>query len=240
MSRYCSVADLFELTHRVLCDPWPTKRPDMLYLFGQTEHNQESSLFEAMRLWRQGRVDRIGITALPQSIAPRFGFPGYEAWRGILIDGGVDENSIIPIPPAIAPPPQGFPPEVQKEIECFLTAGGKPPSTDAEAIGLVRFMAENRWTSVVLCSPPLHQFRAFVSTVGAAHYNGIRLLIYNWHGQPQEWDEETIHSQGIATGTRATLLTGQELPRLIRYLAARDHLSAAQNIRYLMQRRNKP
>lgn len=201
-----SYSTLDELITRVLCDTAPNGPVDVAYLFGETKDNQESVLRAGALLYLTGPAEKIAICGLKKS----HGYPGAESWWEKLISLGVPEEDIYEISPA-------------KDF---------PPSTHAEALGLARYAKSKNWKSVYVVAPPLHQLRAFVTTVTETLQEYPKLLIYSFPGMPQNWEEYIVHSQGIQKGTRSELLT-EELKKIEKYYKKGDLVSAEEVLRYL-------
>ena len=140
------------------------------------------------------------------------GYAGVRSLRSSLEHHSIPKSRIIAVPPALS---------------------DFPPSTDAEATGLVRLAHKMGWQRLIITSPPIHQFRAFISTISAAKRESLKLKIYNSVGLPPKWCEDTVHSQGIEKGLRKDLLRSGEWLRLIRYHAKGDLISADEAIEYL-------
>lgn len=201
-----SYSTLDELVTRVLCDTAPDGSVDTAYLFGETKDNQESVLKAGALLYLTGPAEKIAICGLAEGS----GYPGVLSWREKLISLAVPEEDILEVPPA---------PDF-------------PPSTHAEALGLARFAKLHKWKSIYVIAPPLHQLRAFVTTVTEALKEYPEFLIYSFPGVPQNWEEHIVHSQGIQKGTRSELLA-EELKKIEKYYKKGDLLSAEEILKYL-------
>ncbi len=206
-----SYLELDELITRVLCDVAASGKVEAAYLFGETKDNQSSVMKAAVFLYGLGPVKKIGLCGMPEG----FGYPGFESWRDELVSMGIKKPDIYSVSPS----------------DKF------PPSTDAEAWGLVEFAKSNRWKSVFVIAPSLHQLRSFVSTVSAVVKSKSKLSVYSFPGIPQSWEEHITHSQGILKGTRNELLAN-ELAKIERYYRNGDLVSAEEVLKY-MDRRDK-
>ncbi len=205
-----SYAELDELITRVLCDTAsPARVVDAAYCFGETLDNESSVLAAALLVWKLKRVNRIALCG-EKAVA---GYPGFENWKAKIVKLGIGAKNIIGIP----------------------TDHDFPPSTHAEAWGLARYARKSKWKNIYVIAPPLHQFRAFVTTVTAFKREKVPARIYNFVGLPQRWEEHIIHSQGIQEGTRSELL-GEELKKIETYYKKGDLVSADEVLKYLDDR----
>lgn len=207
-----SYLELDELITRVLCDAATSGKVEAAYLFGETRDNQSSVLKAAVFLYGLGPVKKLGLCGLSEG----HGYPGFENWRDELVEMGVKKEGIFSVPPS----------------DKF------PPSTDAEAWGLINYAKSNGWKNIFVIAPPLHQLRAFVSTVSAVIKSKSNLMVYSFPGIPQSWEEHITHSQGILKGTRSELL-GDELAKIEKYYKNGDLVSAADVLEYMDERDKK-
>lgn len=207
-----SYAELDELITRVFCDTSPDGSVDVAYLFGETKDNEMSVLKAALFLYGAGPAEKIALCGMPGG----HGFPGFSNWKRKLIAMGIPESDLVPI----------------------RLADDFPPSTDAEALGLVRHAKEEGWRSIYVVAPPLHQLRAFMSTVSAAIHEKAKLKIYSFHGIAQKWEDHIVHSQGVQKGTRSELLAA-ELKKIEKYQKKGDMLSVQDILAYLDKRDGK-
>ena len=201
--------ELDELVTRIFSDTAPRAKVDTAYLFGETEDNEASVLKAGVFLYGMGPARRIAICDAPAG----HGYPGFDNWRPKLVGMGV---------PA-------------KDICGVSLAGDFPPSTHAEALGLVRFAKKRGWKSVYVVAPPLHQLRAFVTTVSEVIKEKSKLSVYSFPGIAQNWEEHIVHSQGIQKGTRAELLA-EELKKIEKYYKKGDLVSGEEVLKYLDKR----
>lgn len=201
--------ELDELITRILCDTAPRHKVDVAYLFSETADNEASVLKAGVFLYGLGPVNKLAIAYLGK----KFGYPGFRSWVKKLVSMGIPQKDIYLIPLA-------------KDF---------PPSTDAEALGLVRYAKANGWKSIYVVAPPLHQMRAFITTVSHAMREKSDIKIYSFPGIPQSWEEHVVHSQGIQKGTRSELLA-DELEKIEKYYRKGDLVSAEEVLEYLERR----
>jgi hypothetical protein len=203
-----SANERVELLLRVLCDTIPP-RVDAMYLFAQTEPNQESVFQAARGLLHRKTVGRIWIS----DCAAKSGYIGAPAYREAMVRSGIPEETIEEIP--------------MEPTEIL--------HTQIEARALVRFAEARGIKSLVVTSAPFHQERAFMATVTAALRENPPLKLYSLPGKAQRWDEVVTHSQGILTGTRAELIETEQ-QRIEKYAAQGDLASRADVLDYLRRR----
>jgi hypothetical protein len=213
MVSFCETEqEWFELLTRVLCDFIPSGlTADIIYLYGQTADHQESVLRKGELQIRQNRAMRIGICALDGLVL----YPGGSAWRLELINRGIDPKIIVPI---------------EQEINSSF-----PPSTDLEAISLVRAAVKYGWKTIFIVSPPAHQVRAFCSTVSAMTREAADLTIYSVVGETVDWKKTMTLSQNLPIGSDYQHLRG-EYGKIIRYFEKGDMISGRQILDYLNKR----
>lgn len=204
-----SYSELDELVTRVFCDTAPKEKVDAVYLYGQTPDNETSVLKAGVFLYGLGPAKMIAISA-SGAVA---GYPGFDGWKRKLIGMGVPDGDILGVP----------------------LSDDFPPSTHAEARGVVKCAEERGWKSIYVVAPPLHLLRAFVTTVSEALKQRSPLLVYSFPGIAQSWEEHVIHSQGIQEGTRAELLS-EELKKIEDYYKKGDLASAEEVLQYLDRR----
>lgn len=216
MGKFCETdKEWFELLTRVLQDFVPLNViADIAYLFAQTPDHQDSVLNEGNWQFRQDRTKNVGICGL-DGIPP---YPGAAAWRAKLIGQGVAPESVVLIEQQVGLP--------------------FPPSTDCEAVSLVRTAKRESWKTIFITSPPPHQIRAFLSTVGAMIKEGSELKIYNVVGGPVDWNKVVQLSQSVPPAPEREQLAS-ELNKIIRYHAKGDLVSARESLDYLNRREIK-
>lgn len=203
--------ECFELLTRVLCDVRPPRKADLMYLYGQTAFNQNSVFEKAADSLKSSTTQRIGIS----NYEPSYGYEGGDVWFKELVQRGIAQEAIVPIP------------QIEERFQ---------HCTDSEADGLVAFALEHGWDTIIITASPLHQVRAFVSTVSAMRYAQADLKLYSGVGHPVDWLQHIVHSQGTDLGIRKDLLVKGELAKLDKYHEKGDLLSARQIIDYLDQR----
>lgn len=201
---------LDELITRVLCDTQPARgKADGVYLFGETKDNEASVLAVGEFLYRLGRVRYVLLCGFRGG----GGYPGFESWKKKLIKAGVSNKKIIDVPPA----------------------SDFPPSTDAEAFGLIRFAKKHGLKTIYIAAPPIHQLRAFVSSVSATKRERSKIRLFNFVGFPQRYEDHIVHSQGIQRGTRSNLIR-KELKKVERYFNKGDLESPEEILKYMNKR----
>jgi hypothetical protein len=201
---------LDELVTRILCDTQPIGgRADVVYLFGQTKDNEASVMAAAEVLWALNRVKYVSTSAEGRG----HGYPGFDVWKKKLIKRGIPGRRIVGI----------------------SNSSQFPPSTDAEAVSLVRVARARGWKNVYISAPPIHQLRAFISTVSALSHAKTKLNIFNFVGLPQRYEDHIVHSQGIQKGSRSSLIR-KELEKIEHYSEKGDLLSPEEVLAYLNKR----
>ncbi len=203
-----SVNERIELLLRILCDTVPAKA-DAVYLFAQTEPNQESVFAAARGLLHRKAVERVWIS----DCAPKSGYIGAAAYREAMVRAGIADEAIEEVPM-----------EPTKILH-----------TQIEGYSIVRFAKERGCTKLLVTTAPFHQERAFMAAATAALREYPELKIYSVAGKAQGWDEKVTHSQGTLVGTRAELLE-PERQRIERYTAQGDLAGRGEVLRYLRRR----
>ncbi len=204
--------ELDELITRILEDIVPPRKVDAAYLFGETADNEESVLKAGVFLYRSGLAKKITLCGTPKG----HGYPGVKSWIRKLVEAGVPK----------------------KAISAILPVKDFPPSTHAEAFALTRYARARDWKNVYIVAPPLHQLRAFITSVSAVFKEKSRLKLYSFPGLPQNWEEHVVHSQGIQKGTRSELLA-KELEKIEKYYRKGSLVSAKEVLKYLDKRDGK-
>ncbi len=203
---------LFELVTRILCDPLP-ETVDAVAIFGETFENEDSMLNAAARCVQKDRARFIAVSGEEGDHKGEFRVSSGKEYEEILVTRGVPRNKLVSFP----------------------LSTKFPPSTDAEAIGLVEYADRAGWTSIIVTVPPLHQVRAFISTVSAVLKANSPLRVYSFHGGLLSWTEEVFHSQSAPKAPRHEQFEG-ELGKLIRYAGKGDHASPEEILAYLNRR----
>lgn len=204
---YRNPATLVELVTRVLCDTNPSQTADAAHLFGESRDNQDSVLLAGSSLWRLGRTRCLYI---PEITGPGCGF---EQWKSELTESGVPESRVIRMP----------------LLSKF------PNSTDAEGDSIAQLAKVHGWENIYIIAPPLHQLRAFLSTISALKRKRVKLNVYNFTGPAQGWNERIVHSQGRQRGTRHALIY-KEFEKIERYFQKRDLIGCKEALAYLNRR----
>ena len=200
-----------ELIIRTLCDTLPEEPADALFLFGQTEDNQESVFAVARQLLQQKRIRK----ALFLNTGPISGYPGFGRWKEALFRSGVGEGHVEPVPP------------VPADTDILHTG--------IEANSLAVFAKERQCRRVIVTASPFQQPRAYMAAVTAALRSYPELYIYSLPGKALPWKEEVVHSQGEVQDARAGLIAG-EMERIRKYHAIGDLASVDEVIAYLNRR----
>ncbi|MCX2740249.1 YdcF family protein [Pontibacter anaerobius] len=200
---------LEELIIRTLADTLPEGPLDALFLFGQTEDNQESGFAVAQRLLEQGRVQKV----LFLDTQPLSGYPGFERWHQELKNMGLPEDKL-----------EGIPGPGTDYLHTLL-----------EAEAMVKHAKEKSYKSIAVAAAPFQQPRAFMAAVTAAHRFYPSLYLFSQPGKPLPWCHEATHSQGKVENTRAGLIAG-ELERISKYNAKGDLNSVEEVLAYLNRR----
>jgi len=207
------IVEYARLAHRVLCDEPPPDEIDAICFFGQTEENDMFALRAIAKRWQKhqclvlvGTCERIERGGLIVR--------GSDAWVSTLEELGVHPGSILVYP----------------------MSDKLPPSTDAEALGMVEAIRENSWTRFVIVVPPLHAIRAFVSLVSACVKSGLDVAIWSAPATAPAWDEDVFHSGSMPSAPRVDQIAG-EFGKIMAYCAKGDHLTAAEVLEWL---RNHP
>jgi len=209
--------DLLELdmlNHRILRDVPPPRIIDAICFFGQTQENDQIALKSIIKRWEKyncpiliGACDRIE--------------------KGSLIVRGSDDW-VIDLKSAGVKP---------KWIWVYNMSSKFPPSTDAEAYGMVEVIEENSWNEIVITVPPLHARRAFVSLVSACQKSGLRnVKIWSVPSEAPPWDEDVFHSGSMPSAPREKQIAG-EFGKVFTYCAKGDHLTAKEVLEYLRNRK---
>ncbi|MEK6807618.1 MAG: hypothetical protein AABX75_01170, partial [Nanoarchaeota archaeon] len=182
---------------RVLCDV-RAPRLDLAYLFAQTSDNERSVFAAGAHLYGHNPGLNIGLCGSENT---NHGYPGLGAWRDKLFSQPYEINAqcIIPIPHPNA------------------------PNTLSEAETLVNYAKENGMTHLGIVAPPFHLPRAFITIVTVVRDEYPKLKIYSVVGTTLPWDEVVRHSQGVTTGKRSELISG-EWERIRKYQKEGDRL----------------
>lgn len=210
-ARRIPVAMMEELIIRTLCDTLPEEPADALFLFGQTEDNQESAFAAVRDLLQQKRIKKV----LFLNTGPVSGYPGFGKWKETLIASGVEEELLEPVSP------------VPADTEILHTG--------IEAKSMVAHVRKQQYKRLIVTAAPFQQPRAFMTAVTAALQSYPELELYSYPGKALPWKEEVVHSQGKVQAARAGLIPG-EMKRIQKYHAQGDLASVEDVIVYLNKR----
>ena len=202
---------LEELIIRTLCDTLPATPADALFLFGQTEDNQEAAFAAARLLLQEKYTSRV----LFLGTAAMSGYPGGNRWREAMLGLGLPEEALEPILP--------------------VPANTDILHTGIEATSMVRHARERGYRAVIVTAAPFQQPRAFMAAATAAMRLYPELQVYSLPGKPLPWQEVAVHSQGKAESTRAGLIAG-EMKRIEKYSQQGDLATVAEVLEYLNNR----
>ncbi|WP_299989221.1 YdcF family protein [uncultured Pontibacter sp.] len=203
-----------ELIIRALCDTIPEEPVDGLFLFGQTEDNQQAAFETSQSFLQSGRTGKVlclGTKAMS-------GYPGFEVWKEEMTKLGIGVEQLIPVPPV---------PEDTAMLHTLI-----------EATSAVRYAREQGYKSMVVTAAPFQQPRAFMTAITAALREHPSLYLYSLPGKPMLWQEEVTHSQGKLEDTRAGLIAG-EMERIRCYHDRNDLISVTEALDYLNRRDKK-
>lgn len=200
-----------ELIMRTLCDNLPDTQVDGVFMFAQTEDNQESVFRTGQRLLEQGTTNKLLFIQTP----PISGYLGFEEWKKTLQNKGVGEDVIEPV--------------------TSVPAATQILHTGIEAESLATHAKERGYGSVIVVASPFQQPRAFMAAVTAAKRIYPELHLYSYPGKALSWTKEVAHSQGKVHDTRAGLIEG-ELERIKKYHAKGDLLAVREVLTYLNSR----
>lgn len=200
-----------ELIIRTLCDTLPQEPVDALFLFGQTEDNQESSFAAVQHLLKEKKAKKV----LFLNTGPVSGYLGFDSWKKALVSSGVEEELLEPVEPV-------------KAYTDMLHTG-------IEAESLVAHARKQEYKSLIVTASPFQQPRAFMAAVTAALQSYPELYIYSHPGKTLPWKEEAMHWQGKVQAARAGLIPG-EMKRIQNYHAKGDLASVEDVIIYLNKR----
>ncbi|MFD2999360.1 YdcF family protein [Pontibacter toksunensis] len=200
-----------ELIIRALCDTLPPEPADALFLFGQTEDNQESVLVAAQQLIQRKKTPKV----LFLNTGPISGYPGFQSWKDALVSMGVAEDPVEPVP------------LVPAETDILHTG--------IEAESLVAHALKQQYTRIIVSASPFQQPRAFMTAITAALKIYPELELYSYPGKALPWKEEVVHSQGKVQAARAGLVSG-EMKRIRNYHEKGDLASVDDVLVYLNKR----
>ena len=210
---YVSEEKLFEIITRILCDCIPLTLIDAVCFFGQTTENDEPMIMSAANIQVDGLARLVAVTGFGGEKNGIFEVRSSKSFANEIMKFGVAPENIVSFP-------------LSKKF---------PPCTDAEAIGVVEFAKTQGWRSIAVTVTPLHQVRAFISTVSAAIKYYPELKVYSMPSEALPWTEEVIHSQSAPRAKRSEQFGG-ELAKLAKYSGKGDHVSPDEILAYLNRR----
>ena len=202
---------LEELIIRTLCDNLPETTVDAVYLFAQTEDNQESVFATAQHLIQCAMTQSIACMYTP----PMSGYPGYENWQKALVSHRIPVNQLEAIHP--------------------VPADTTMLHTRIEAESLLWHAKQKGYKRIIVTAAPFQQTRAFMAAVTLAVTEYPALKIYSYPGKALPWHQEVMHSQGTLKATRAGLIAG-ETERIATYIQKGDLLPVKDVLEYLNKR----
>ena len=207
-----SYAEFAELVTRVMRDTSPRGVAETAYLFGENIDNERASFGAARKLWRTGRARTISIDDFGRA----YGYEGFAHWRKKLIAAGIPRSA----------------------IHGMLIAPDFPPSTHAEAWGLIRHAKKKKWRVIYVVAPPVHMLRAFMTVVSAAVKEKSKLKIYSFPADPERWETRATYSQETWKARRSDELR-TELRKIEKYYRKGDMVSVREVLAYLNKRDRK-
>ncbi len=199
---------------RILCDFIPKSvKLDAIHLVAETAYSQGSVIKRAIKIVEADLCNNL--TLMDEQIV---GYPGGEAWKKELHGLCSSLSRIYPITITKIP----FP----------IIEGVMASNSYGEAIAVVTEAEKEGWEHIGIIAQPLHQIRSFLGFVKVRERIFPELKVYSIVGESLAWTEHVIHSQGVETGKRASLLIG-ECKRIIKYQGF-GHLATFQEaIEYL-------
>ncbi|WP_299823578.1 YdcF family protein [uncultured Pontibacter sp.] len=201
---------LEELIIRSLCDTLPPAPADAVFLFGQTEDNQQSVFASAVYLLSNKLAKKVMFL----DTEPLSGYPGFEGWQQELQKLGVKPEEIEPVP---------------------VATGTTSLNTRIEAQNAIKHAKAIGYQHLIVIASPFQQPRAFMTAVTAVEEHYPKLKVYSYPGRNLSWCEEVVHSQGKVTGTRAELIAG-EMERIHKYGNMGDLAKVEEVLDYLNRR----
>lgn len=211
--------DLLErstLDHRILRDSEPPRDIDAICFFGQTQENDRVALRAIAERWRKYHCPvLVGLCERIEKGV--FIVRGSDAWVNDLEEYGVARESVMVYP----------------------MSNKFPPSTDAEAYGMVEIIKRKSWSRLVVTVPPLHAVRAFVTFVSACVKSGLDdACIWSAPSEAPPWDEVVCYSGGMLQTSREKHIV-VDATKTTTYCLKGDHLTAREVIEYMQARPNK-
>ncbi|MBC5992450.1 YdcF family protein [Pontibacter cellulosilyticus] len=201
---------LEELIIRTLCDTLPSTPADAVFLFGQTEDNQQSVFASSVYLLSNKLAKKVMFL----QAEPMSGYPGFDAWHKELEKLGVTQKEIEPVP---------------------VAADTTSLNTRKEAQAAIKHAREIGYKSIIASASPFQQPRAFMTAVTAVNDFYPELKVYSYPGRNLSWCEKVTHSQGKVHGTRAELIAG-EMERIHKYGSMGDLAKVEEVLAYMNKR----
>ena len=167
----------------------------------------------ATELYQSGMASKIAVCGYTGKVTEGFVVSSGAQYKQNLVQCGIPEEAVV----------------------LFQLATEIPPSTDAEARGVVRLAKKLGWQSLFVVVPPLHAVRAFVSTVAPTVREYPELMVYSYPARTPNWTEGVWHSETAPKARRTDQLPG-ELAKMMKYYEKGDHLSIRDVLDYLDHR----
>ncbi len=206
--------ELNALNHRILRDEPPPREIDAICFFGQTQENDRIAL-EAISKFQDDFQCPVLVGICDPIKKNGLVVRGSKAWKEDLIEFEVKKEDIV-----LYPMSQKF-----------------PPSTDAEAWGMIPLIKDNNWRYLLVTVPPLHACRAFVSFVSACNKNKLdKVNVWSAPSEAPPWDEDVFHSGSMPSAPRVDQISG-EFSKMMAYCAKGDHITAREVLEYLRKRK---
>jgi hypothetical protein len=190
--RWSRLIKLYDVLQKVARSP--PQIAELMYLFGETPDNQESSFGAALRF--------DGPIGFPGEDSSASGYPGFTTWKDALIGRGLQGERIVSIPGV------------------FIrtnNAGELIADTGDDARAVVAFARVHGLHDIVIVAPEFHLLRCFMTTVKEVHEVYPELRVHPAFGDPLPWEARAVHSQRKLTGTRLDLMV-YEICKLESYL----------------------
>ncbi|MER2997656.1 YdcF family protein [Pontibacter populi] len=202
---------LEELIIRTLCDTLPATPADALFLFGQTEDNQDTAFATAKLLLQDNYTTKV----LFLGTDPMSGYPGGASWFAAMRALGLPQDALVQIQP--------------------VPANTNMLHTGIEATSMVKHALAQGYKKVIVTAAPFQQPRAFMAAATAAMRLYPELKLYSLPGKPLPWQQVAVHSQGKTESTRAGLIAG-EMKRIEKYSKHGDLATVDEVLTYLNNR----
>ncbi|MEK7640475.1 MAG: hypothetical protein AAB389_00565 [Patescibacteria group bacterium] len=187
---------------------------DAIYLVGQTEANEESVLRRCYQIIRDTCTEVRKICLVRSQFPPeKRKYPNFAVdWKRWLSSRSSSALAV------------GF--------SIFDFPEGPVEHTGTEMMGLVSHSKKQDWKDVLLIAAPFHQLRSFLSAVAATRKLDYPVRLWNLLGVSLPWGEQSVHSQGVQTGTRSDFIHA-ELEKVKVYSARGDIATVEEGIEYL-------